>query len=266
VSETGSQVGRVTSHDGTEIAYHRTGVGPSLVLVHGTAAAHWSFRFVEPLLARSFTVYAVERRGRGDSGDGADFAIEREFEDVAAVVDSIGEHVDVFGHSYGATVAIGAALLARNLRRLVLYEPSAGVAAVAAAELDEVEGLVARGTRDQALARAFRSFGLAPEEVEQLRASPTWEARVAFVDTVAREVRAEEACRFTAAQLREVTSPVLFLLGEESPAWASEATEEIRAAVPDGRVAVLAGQGHVAIMTAPELVVDETTRFLRGER
>jgi pimeloyl-ACP methyl ester carboxylesterase len=96
------------------------------VLVHGTAAAHWSFRFVAPLLAERFTVYAVDRRGRGESGDGSAYAIEREFEDVAAAVAAIGGQVAVFGHSFGATVALGAAALERNPSRLVLYEASPG--------------------------------------------------------------------------------------------------------------------------------------------
>jgi pimeloyl-ACP methyl ester carboxylesterase len=89
---------------------------------------HFSFRFVEPLLADRFTVYAVDRRGRGECGDSADgYAIEQEFADVVAVVDSLAEPADIFGHSYGATVALGAAPLARHLRRLILYEPAPGI-------------------------------------------------------------------------------------------------------------------------------------------
>jgi pimeloyl-ACP methyl ester carboxylesterase len=263
VSEAGSRVALVRSADGTPVACHRTGAGPPLVLVHGTTGAHWSFRLVEPLLAEEFTVHAIDRRGRGESGDAETYAIEREFEDVAAVVDSIGESADVFAHSSGATVALGAALLARGLRRLVLYEPSPGLAVIEAGELDEVDELVGRGEREEALVRALRSFGLTPDEVQQLRASPTWEARVGFVHTVAREARAEEACRLTAEQLRGLTSPILFLLGEESPAWAAEATEQLRSAVPDGRVVILPGQGHAATVTAPELLAREVGAFLR---
>ena len=98
-------VEHVTSADGTHIAYVKAGYGPPLVLVHGTAAAHWSFRFLVPLLIERFTVYTVDRRGRGESGDAAEYAIEREFADVVAVVDSIAEPASVFGHSFGATLA-----------------------------------------------------------------------------------------------------------------------------------------------------------------
>jgi pimeloyl-ACP methyl ester carboxylesterase len=117
-------VQHVSSADGTRIGYRRNGEGPPRVLVHGSTGAHWRFRFLVPTLVDRFTVYAVDRPGRGESGDRAEYAIERAFEDVAAVVDSIDEPASVLAHSYGATVALGAALVARNLHRLVLYEPT----------------------------------------------------------------------------------------------------------------------------------------------
>src|SRR5918998_6394003 len=113
----------VTSEDGTRIAGWRSGEGPPLVLVHGTAADHSRWKPVLPAFEERFTVYAVDRRGRGDSGDAEDYAIEREFEDVAAVVDTIGEPANLLGHSYGALCALEAALLTPNVRKLVLYEP-----------------------------------------------------------------------------------------------------------------------------------------------
>ena len=99
------------------------------MLVHGATADHSSFRFLAPALEADFTVSAVDRRGRGESGDTADYAIEREFDDVAAVVGALGGPVDLFGHSFGGTAALGAAPLAPNLRRLVLYEHPERVAA-----------------------------------------------------------------------------------------------------------------------------------------
>src|SRR3712207_1323335 len=113
----------VTSKDGTPIAYRRSGEGPPLVLVHGTAADHSRWRPVLPAFEQSFTVYAIDRRGRGGSGDSDDYAIEREFEDVAAVVDSFGEPANLLAHSYGALCALEAALLTTNVRKLVLYDP-----------------------------------------------------------------------------------------------------------------------------------------------
>lgn len=128
--------------------------------------------------------------------------------------------------------------------------------------LERIEDFVARDEREEAIVHAFRAFGMTPEELEQMRASPTWSVRVAAAHTVTREVRAEEAYRVDPRRFGDLAAPVLLLLGEESPEWAREGTERIRAILPDARVAILRGQGHVAIMTAPELVADEVARFL----
>ncbi|MGH3024317.1 MAG: alpha/beta fold hydrolase [Gaiellaceae bacterium] len=252
----------VTSRDGTRIGFRRSGEGQPVVFAHGATSAHWSFRFVVPLLADRFSVYAVDRRGRGDSGDQPEYAIEREFDDLAAVVDSIPEPASLFGHSYGATVALGAALVARNLRKLVLYESSPGFSVVSKADVDRIDELVAQGEREEALVHGLRAIGLTPDELEQLRASPTWAARVEAAHTLARELRGEEAYRVDPERFRDLAVPTLLLLGEESADWAREGTELIRAALPDARIAVLRGQGHMANVTAPELVADEVARFL----
>ena len=262
MAEATAVVAHVRSSDGTRIGYRRSGEGPPLVLVHGTTGAHWSFNFLVPTLVDRFTVFAVDRRGRGESGDAVEYAIDREFEDVAAVVDSIHEPANLFGHSYGATVALGAALAARNIHKLILYEPAPGFSSVPSEDVERIEDLVARDEREQALVHAFQSFGLTPEELEQVQASPVWSARVAAAHTVAREIRAEESYSVDRKRFRALATPALLLLGEESPEWAREGTERILGALQDARVAVLRGQGHAAIMTAPELVADEVARFL----
>ena len=264
MAESAAVLGHVTSSDGTRIGYRRSGEGPPLVLVHGSAADHSRWAPVLPALGDHFTLYAVDRRGRGESGDRVEYAIEREFEDVAAVVDSIHEPASLFGHSYGATLALGAALLARNLHKLILYEPAPGISGVPSEDVERIEDLVARDEREEALVYAFRSFGFTPEELEQIQTSPTWSARVAAAHTLAREIRAEEAYRIDPDRFRELATPVLLLVGEESPNWAHEGTERIRAVLPDAQVSTLRGQGHVAITTAPELVADEVARFLSG--
>ena len=116
----------VESRDGTPIAVFSSGTGPPLLVVHGATADHTTFRVVGPLLATSFTVHAIDRRGRGASGDTAPYAIEREFEDLAAVAEALatesGTSVDVVGHSYGGRCALGAALRTDALGRVVSYE------------------------------------------------------------------------------------------------------------------------------------------------
>lgn len=115
----------VSSADSTLIAYERTGDGPPLVLVHGGAAgSHLDWQPVLPQLAEHFTVYAVDRRGRGGSGDAGEYELEREFEDVAAVVDAVAEPVRLLGHSFGAICSLEATLHTDNVSKLVLYEPA----------------------------------------------------------------------------------------------------------------------------------------------
>ncbi|HEV2895162.1 MAG TPA: alpha/beta fold hydrolase, partial [Actinomycetota bacterium] len=117
---------RVASRDGTEIAYWTTGEGPPLVLVHGAVADHTRWRLLLPYLEPHASVHALDRRGRGASGDGPAYSLAREFEDVAAVVDAVaeasGSAVDLYGHSFGGLCAFGGAALTASLGRLVLYE------------------------------------------------------------------------------------------------------------------------------------------------
>ncbi len=260
------EVRRVLSTDGTPIAFWRGGAGPPLVLVHGTTGNYLSFRFVQPLLEEHFTVYAIDRRGRGESGDTPEYAIEREFEDLAALVDSLGEPANLLGHSFGATCALGAVPLARNLRKLVLYEPAPGIPSVPTSSTERMEELIRRGERDQAMTIFFRDvLEVSEEELEQFRAAPTWPMRVAAADTVARELRAEEGYRPDPERFRSVTAPVLLVLGSESPTWAHQGTELARAVLPDARVTVLPEQGHLAIVTAPELFTTAVVRFLQAQ-
>ena len=105
----GIEMEHVSSADGTPIAYARTGSGPPLVLVHGSLNDRNAWGAVLPALAQHHTVYAMDRRGRGESGQPAEHALERQFEDVVAVIEAAGAPVDLIGHSYGAHCALGAA-------------------------------------------------------------------------------------------------------------------------------------------------------------
>src|SRR3712207_1060459 len=149
----------VTSKDGTPIAYRRSGQGPPLVLVHGTAADHNRWAPVLPAFEERFAVFAVDRRGRGGSGDSDDYAIEREFEDVAAVADSLGEPTVLLAHSYGALCALEAALLTRNIRKLVLYDPGievAGQEIYPPEVIERLEALLEAGDRGAVVATTMR--------------------------------------------------------------------------------------------------------------
>ena len=113
----------VQSRDGTTIAFVRSGSGPSLILIVGALSDHTAAAAFSPHLESHFTVYSYDRRGRGESGNTQPYTVEREMEDLAALVDDIGEPVFLFGHSSGAILALEAALGGVPVQRLVLYEP-----------------------------------------------------------------------------------------------------------------------------------------------
>jgi pimeloyl-ACP methyl ester carboxylesterase len=119
-------VRRVISRDGTEIAYWSSGRGSPIVVVHGTPADHTRWKPLLPYLEPHFTVHAIDRRGRGARGDAPEYDLFREFEDTAAVIDSVpeisGSLVDLYGHSHGGIVAFGAAMLTPSIRKMLLYE------------------------------------------------------------------------------------------------------------------------------------------------
>ena len=211
---------KVTSPDGTPIAYQRSGAGspadPGGWHRSGQSLA-WP---VFPALEQHFTVYAVDRRGRGESGDGPNYAIEREYEDIAAVANSIGEPVTLLGHSFGGLCALEAALLTKNIQKLILYEPwipQPGVPVYPDGYIDRLEGMLDAGDREGVLITHYREdAGLTHDEVEQMKSSPLWPARLATAHTLPREMRAEEQYRFDARRFHDVHTPTLLLLGGSS--------------------------------------------------
>jgi pimeloyl-ACP methyl ester carboxylesterase len=258
----------VTSKDGTPIAYWRSGEGPPLVLVHGTTADHSRWAPVLPAFEQHFSACAIDRRGRGGSGDSDEYAIEREFEDVAAVVDSLGEPAFLMGHSYGAVCALEAALLTRNVRKLVLYEPPMDVTGEGISPpgtVERLEALLEEGEGEEVVATMLQeAAGLSPEAVEYMRSLPAWQARVAAAHTIPREMRTSEAYRFDPERFTDVRVPTLLLIGGDSPAAFEEAEKAVSEALPNSRIVVMPGQGHAAMDTATDLFTTEVLRFLEG--
>ncbi|MCA1554519.1 MAG: alpha/beta hydrolase [Chloroflexi bacterium] len=258
----------VQSSDGTRIAFERTGDGPPLVLVHGTSADHTRWAPVLPALNRHFSVYAMDRRGRGGSGDSKSYALEREFEDVAAVVDAIGEPVNLLGHSYGALCALEGARRTNNLRRLVLYEPPlprAGVSVSAPEIVTRLEQMLAAGDREGVVVSMMRDVALVPpHELELLRSVPAWQARVAAAHTIPRELLSEDgtAYEFNTDHFRNFVTPTLLLMGSDSPAFLQDATRILHDVLPNNVLHVMPGQQHTAMNTAPDLFSRAVIEFL----
>ena len=256
----------VRSADGVSLAVWVDGEGPPLVLVHGSLCDHTRF---DPLVAElrgNFTTFAMDRRGFGASGDAADYSIEREFADVAAVVDaaatSTGRPVALWGHSYGAGCAMGGAALTSNVHHLVLYEPGLGLA-YPAGSIQAVEDALADGDREAAIRLVFVGIlEMTEEEFESVRASPLWPVRVASAPLVPRECRAEEGWVYRTGQFDAITAPTVLLTGTESPPVVTELTHRAAAAIPDSDIDVLEGHGHFAFQTEPVMVADVIRRFI----
>jgi pimeloyl-ACP methyl ester carboxylesterase len=269
-----SRSSQVPSRDGTEIAYWTSGDGPPLVLVHGTPADHSRWRPLLPYLEPHFTVYAIDRRGRGASGDRPDYALEREFEDVAAVVDAVageqGAPVAVYGHSHGGIVAFGAASLTPSVRRLVLYEgwpvPDPEVFALPAGLEARMDRLLAEGDPDGVVELLFRELeDMSDEDLDAFKAAPSWPGRVAAAHTITREIRGELTARLDPSIAARIAAPVLLITGENSADASKPHVESVAAALADARIAVLKGQEHVADVLDPELFAARVVPFLTGD-
>lgn len=268
----------VRSADGTPIAVSRSGPpdGPPLVLVHGALADHTTFRVVGPRLAERFAIFAMDRRGRGGSGDTAPYAIEREFEDVAAVAETAAgaarddgrgiSGVAVFGHSFGGRCALGAALRTPAIARVVCYEGAPtppGTDYGDDALVDELRRLAEAGEHEAVVTTFMtRVVGMDAAGLARYRADPVWPLRVAAAPTVIRELIAEPSAAAGLDVLGDVRQPVLQLLGGDSRPEFGVATRALDARLTDGRIVAIPGAQHAAHHTHPDAVVDAVAAFL----
>ena len=253
----------VTSRDGTQIAYARSGAGPPLVLVHGALqdqASTWGL--VRPAFEKKFAVYALDRRGRGGSGPVTHHPMELEFEDVAALVDSIGEPVHLFGHSGGALCALGATALTSNIRSLVLYEPPAPRHATEDI-VNRLQGLLERDENDALIVTAMQELVKTPQAlIDLVRASPLWPGMVSRAPTVPPEVRALHLYEFDAMSFAGVQQPTLLLVGGDSDPSLREVNEQLQRVLPHSELVELPGQQHGAMWTAPDVFASTVLDFL----
>jgi pimeloyl-ACP methyl ester carboxylesterase len=246
----------VQSTNGTSLAVWVQGDGPALVLVHGSVSDHTTLAPLINEARKEMTTFSLDRRGFGASGDAPGYAIERDFEDVAAVAARTGGPVALFGHSYGANCAMGGAALTNNVHHLVLYEPSLGLT-YPPDSIEAVERAVAAGDLDGAVVTMLVDIlEMTEQEIHAMRAStsPTWETRIASAGTLPRECRVEETWLYEPGQFDTITAPTLLLAGSETPADLSKATNLAADAIPDSQIRVLEGHAHMAHKTDPALV------------
>jgi pimeloyl-ACP methyl ester carboxylesterase len=255
----------VVSTDGTAIKVWFGGEGPSIVLVHGSLRDH---KILEPLIAQlqsEMTTYAVDRRGFGGSGDRDGYTIEQEFRDVAAVVDAVAAHtgpVALWGHSYGAGCAMGAATLTGNVSHLILYEPGLGVA-YPPGWLDANEQALRAGDAEGVIRAVLTDIlQMSEEDVEARRSTPQWPEYLSAARTVLREARTENEWVYQPGTLDSIHAATLVLIGTETSPALMRSTLLAVAAISGARTHVLGGHGHLACITDPGLVASIVTRFL----
>jgi pimeloyl-ACP methyl ester carboxylesterase len=234
----------VRSADGTAIAVERSGDGPPLVLVGGAFQDRSSMTAVAAGLRDAFTVYEYDRRGRGGSDDTPPYAIEREVEDLAALIEAAGGPAFVFGQSSGGALALEAAARGVPVRALVVNEPpyAEGPTVEFAVRLEK---LVEQGRPGEATVAFLALVGTPPTVIAQMKAAPGWPLRRAFARTLSHEIRLCNNGELPADRLAAVSAPTLVLAGETSAAWARDTARAVADTVSIGRTQVLAGQGHV---------------------
>ena len=235
-------MGTVTSEDGTRIAFDQSGEGPPIILVVGAFNDRATGAPLARFLEQYFTVFNYDRRGRGESGDTGPYAIEREIEDLDALIAQAGGSACVFGYSSGATLALRAAAYGLNISRIALYEPppTGAKAGQLAPQLTE---LITTGRRGNAV-ELFQTeaVGIPAAIVAQMRNAPFRPALEKMAHTLVYESIILES--LPTGLLASIRVPTLVIDGEESPEVMRHAAQSLAESLPDGRYRTLKGQGH----------------------
>jgi pimeloyl-ACP methyl ester carboxylesterase len=249
---------RVMSPDGTSIAYERTGSGPPVVLIGGGLDDGTENEPLAAALAQSFTVLNYARRGRGESGDVTPYAVEREFEDLAALVGEAGAPARVFGVSSGGALALEAAAAGVPMDRVAVYEVPYGMSGWGE-YVAELEELLAAGRRGDAVAHFMRVAGSSEDMIAAARGAPVWPQLEALAHTLAYDAACLGDGRAPAGRLATIGQPALVLTGG-GDAFFERAGDAIADALPHVERRVLTGQGHVADPQALAPVLGEFFR------
>ncbi|MDT5003303.1 MAG: hypothetical protein QOJ24_479 [Mycobacterium sp.] len=250
------------SVDGSRIGFESSGDGPPMLLVHGTSATHIRWAPVRDHLAEHYTVYEMDRRGRGLSTDEADaYSLQREAEDIAAVAQAIGGGVYVVAHSFGALCTIEAAQRTSAFRRIVLYEPprpTPGHDDVSSAVVAQLRAIT---DREQILEVFYRNALRLPQSaIDGMRGTEMWRARLTAAHTIARELDAVSEYR-AGDLLGSINVPVRMLVGADSTAFLRAATTAFAAEMAGVDLVDLAGQAHQAIDFVPDEIIRLVLEF-----
>ncbi|WP_277678342.1 alpha/beta fold hydrolase [Gracilibacillus dipsosauri] len=260
----------VPSKDGTQIAYDVLGKGPVLIFITGATC----FRSFEPVIhdastfAQQFTVYNYDRRGRGDSSNTLPYSIEKEIDDLEALIDEAGGDVHLYGHSSGAIIALEAAIrLDNKINKVVLYDPPYVEDEAAKKEFNQLKEqlneLLEQKKYAEALAFFLEGIGIPREVIDGMfRQSPQWNSMLKIAPTLAYDTMlASDLAPLKKAS--KVTVPVQIIVGKENPKNMQEVAKQLSEAIPNAKLIELEGQNH---MPDPKLVLQIMSSFLKAHR
>ncbi len=262
---------RVHSRDGTPIAFDRSGKGPPIILVDGALCYRASGPMgpLAALLEPHFTVLTYDRRGRGDSGDTAPYAVEREVEDIEALIGAAGGSAFVYGISSGAALALEAANGGLAIEKLALYEAPFIVddsrPPLPKDYLPHLNELIASGRRGDAVKLFMQVVGVPAMFVALIRFMPTWSKLKAIAHTLAYDALIVEANQrgkpLPARRWAAATVPTLVVLGGKSPGWMRSAMQALASVLPNAKSRTLEGQTH---MVKPKALAPVLVEFFNS--
>ncbi|MFF1765531.1 alpha/beta fold hydrolase [Streptomyces sp. NPDC058249] len=239
---------KVVSRDGTTIAYEKAGEGPPIVLLNGSFRDHTIFDPLVPELAPHCTTYVYDRRGRGESGDSPEYAVQREIEDLEAVIQEAGGSAVVFAGSSGANLALEAALAGAPITKLALHEPFFRVDGYPKPPWNfakTLRVLLAEDRRDEAVEYFLGGFlGFTPDTVADWRKGPIWAMNEANAHTLAYDTAVCGDYRVPVDRLAGYPTETLVLNSDSTSAWLRAAAQATTAALPNGRGLELPGSWH----------------------
>lgn len=254
----------VTSADGTPLSVRKSGDGDPVVMVHGVLDGVGAFSMVELAIAEHHAVWVYDRRGRGGSGDGADYSLEREIEDLTAVLDAAGGPSHVVGHSFGAVVALAAAASGAAMRSLALYEPPLRQDQIDQEVVEEIGALVAADEYDRAImSMATDLAGISDDEIALVRkVKPIWNQLRDGVRSAPRELDALADVTWDRFDLPVRDRPVLVIRGGRDCSPVYPRPEDLHRFVSEAGVVTIPGQGHLAMNFAPNQFAEAVLDFV----
>lgn len=256
---------KVTSTDGTQIAYDRTGEGPAVIIIGAGPTDHWANADVAQELAGRFTVINYDRRGRGESGDTAPYAVDREYEDLAALIESAGGSAHVYGTSGGGFLALEAVARGLAIGKVAVWEVPFVTddtrPPIPADYKERLDELLAADRLGDMVELFMTEAALVPAEfVAGMKQAPFWPSMEAVAPALVYDAIVAGDFTLPAERLAAVKVPALVVDGGTTP-WLSNTAARLAAALPDSRRRTLAGQPH---NVAAEAIAPAVAEFFMG--